>query len=159
MPRRYYYRRRSIGSRDKYSVEQTLWRITLSQASPQQYAEVVSPTTIKGMRKVKHLTIQLANMPQSEGWPLYYAIVYCPEGYTPNTLNVPGDNAVSSLYEPNQYVMAAGVFDTSSGPNRIHCPIARNLNSGDKIVFIIACPGLNQNVNYTGIVRYAITLQ
>lgn len=158
MPRRY-YRRRSIGSRDKYSVEQTLWRISLTQASPQQYAEVVPATTIKGMRKVKHLTIQLSNMPAAEGWPLYYALVYVPEGYDANTLNVPSDNAISSLYEPNQFVMAAGILDTTSGPNRIHCPIARNLNSGDKIVFIIACPGLNQNAAFTGIVRYAITLQ
>jgi hypothetical protein len=158
MPRKYYYRRPSYGSRDKYSVEQNTFRMTLGPELAQNSIIVVPSTTIEGMRKVKHLTISLSNSGSTAN-TVYWAIVYVPYGYTANNLRLPDPNAGGALYEPNQFVMNAGVCDLDAGPTRISTPIARNLNSGDSIYLILGSPGLGATMNLNGLVRYAITLQ
>jgi hypothetical protein len=62
------------------------------------------------------------------------------------------------MYEPNQFVMGCGVVDFSAGPTRISTRLARNLNSGDKIVLIMSNSDLAAAKVFHYVVRYAITL-
>ena len=151
--------RRTIKSynRDKYSKENIRTVVAagneLVNSLYQGGQTVVPPSTTQGMRKVKHVTVSLARLTLENSTPFYWALVYVPEGYTPNPLGAPS----TSLYEPNQYVMACGCIDPEAGPIRIRSPIARNLNSGDSISLVIG--GSTSQATYIGVVSYAITLQ
>ena len=105
------------------------------------------------MRKVKHVTVTVSSTEQ-EGL-IWWALVYVPQGTNPNPMQV-GPNALS-LYEPNQFVMAAGLSDLTAGPVRIRSPVSRNLNSGDAIYLVY---GMDVQAAYvSALVEYAITLQ
>ena len=151
---RKYYRKSYRGSRDKYSVEQNGGSLVLN-SSGNGGVTVVPSSPTQGMRKVKHITVSMANVAATSAasTSLYWAIVYVPQGTTANTLQL---DSGSTLYEPNQFVMSCGVFDFDGGPLRIHCPLSRNLNSGDSIALV--CYGTGTHAfNY--VVRYAVTLQ
>ena len=154
MAKKTYYKRYR-GSRDKYSVEQTAGQLNVP-AAQQAYVQVVPDSSIGGMRKVKHLSVNFAS-PDTLGSDTvgYWALVYCPQGTTPSQLNLTG----SSMYEPNQYVMNCGTFDCNAGPVRFHSPVSRNLNSGDKVYLIVANPNSTAQGVFLYTVRYAITLQ
>ena len=146
--KKYYY----PGSRDKYSVEQSIISGALTAGTTSVF-QVVPPSDLQGMRKVKHLTINVC--PHGPSFGFVWALFYLPAGMTP-----PGFNTTSGspLVEPNQFVMNCGTFDTDAGPLRIHSPISRNLNSGDQIVLLARVVG-SQSIDFSGIVKYAITLQ
>lgn len=151
------YRRRFYRSRsnpDKYSVETSAGQVTAGENGDANVI-VVPAADLQGMRKVKHVTVQIANAgaPSAASNVLYWALVYVPEGYQPNTLNITG----TGLYEPNQFIMAAGVYDFDAGPCRITSPISRNLNGGDRILLVVKAQASGYVYQY--IVRYAITLQ
>ena len=151
--KKYYYR----GSRDKYSVEQTVGSATTAAEGATTSQTIVPPATFQGMRKVKHLTISMGTGGAGSGSMLLWALVYVPEGTVPGALNYVSGGA-SVLYNPNQFVMGCGIFDFDAGPQRVHCPLSRNLNSGDQIMLLVR--GLDSvGINYTYVVRYAITLQ
>ena len=169
MVRRYYRRLPRSNNRDKYSVEQTL--IHTPQASTwtevpatddtiatKQFAiSVIPPTNTQGMRKVKHFTITI-----NATFSLCYALVYVPDGYEPNSINVPAEGMAISMYEPNQFVISQGVVDQDSGPTRITSPLSRNLNSGDSVYLILSTGPQNTPIptgRVTSTVKYAITLQ
>ena len=89
MPRR--YRRYSNKNRDKYSVEQTnvitptvtdwteIAAPNESQQDSRQFAiDIVPAVDFEGMRKVKHITVSFAAQPNTS--PVFYAIVYIPQG-------------------------------------------------------------------------------
>ena len=121
----------------------------------QAAAGVVPATSLQGMRKVKHLRISLTPATTTAAQAdITWALVYVPEGYNPNVLD--GTNG-HSLYEPNQFVMAAGQVDPNAGPVRITSPISRNLNSGDQIILVLGTG--SGGVQITGVVEYAVTLQ
>lgn len=152
------YRRRVYrGSRDKYSVEQSVFDGLLTRGQT-TVIDVVPPTTLQGMRKVKHLTISAATAGNDTHYGILWALVYVPQGVT-----VPGFNVTSGspLLEPNQYVMNCGAFDSDAGPLRVSSRISRNLNSGDRIVLLLlpTTSTTGNPVAVTGVVRYAITLQ
>lgn len=84
---------------------------------------------IQGMRKVKHITVSLTGITNENN--IWWALVYVPNGTQPNPLNTQAGQA--SFYEPNQFVMAAGLNDLTAGPVRIRSPVSRNLNSGDSV--------------------------
>ena len=73
-----------------------------------------------------------------------WALVYVPDGVPPGTLNVAGtgiDSMPSALYEPQQFIIASGVYTSqgSSGaaaPLRVWTPLARNLNPGDGVFLV-----------------------
>ena len=155
MPK-FYRRRRYHSSRDKYSVEQRAGQIEVNAAGDGA-VPVVAPSTIEGMRKVKHLTVSLAysGSAANAGDTVWWALVYVPAGTALNTIAI---DSGGSMYEPNQFVMGCGVVDFSAGPNRIHCPLSRNLNSGDYIALVLHT-GSSQTPTYNYVVRYAITLQ
>ena len=146
------YKRPRYGKRDKYSVQQKAFNTTLG-AGATVGAVVVPPTTLEGMRKVKHITVNVtgASPTLDEGAVLWWAIVYLPQGTTLGTINIDG----SSMYEPNQFVMNCGIADSTAGPIRF-TPVSRNLNDGDSIVLAIRSQ-VAQTLN--GVIRYAITLQ
>ena len=172
MPKRYTRR----GRRAKYSIEQTLVHppATYGTGSDWTFVEggqergpsyqwnvnVVEATNIQGTRKAKHfeLTFSVADIDD----PIAYALVFVPEGYTANAIRVPAPNYYMTLYEPAQYVISQGVLDFSGGPCRIRTPLSRNLNSGDKIVLILAVPSAETSeavsINMYATVKYAITM-
>ena len=167
MPRRRYYKR--SGSKDKYSICQSnyisepfsAWD-TISASSEfeqdsQQATVIVVPSVgIQGMRKVKHITVTLSS---NTTFPVFYAIIYVPEGYEPQALHIPAAGAYVPNYLANQFVMSSGVIDFDAGPTRIRSPISRNLNSGDRIILILATTSASVQSVVHAQTRYAITLQ
>ena len=159
--------RRPLANRAKYSQETRA--IEMPSASfesanglKQQAIAIVPDTNIQGMRKVKHIQVSLTyNTYSDQAYPLYWAIVYVPEGFnltsggstSPNWLQTGG-----SMYEPNQYVMNCGIVDPSAGPIRFNSPLSRNLNSGDKIYLVIATSADATPAPVLGVVKYAITM-
>ena len=139
--RRRAYRRGRYGSRDKYSVHQKAFSFT-AQASPTTTAQLIVPSSAtEGMRKVKHLTVNLTPILDQDGGQIWWALVYVPD-----------------MYEPNQYVMNCGIVDPTAGPIRFSSPISRNLNNGDAIVLLVRHT-LVATWDIRGTCRYAITLQ
>ena len=158
------YRRRYNRSvnRDKYSVEHTSFLSRLTVGTTNSVA-VVPPTAVRGMRKVKHLTVSIANSSSAENLAgVRWALVYVPEGYVPQSFASPTlENPSVDLYAANQFVMSCGVIDFTAGPARIRTPLSRNLNSGDQIVLLLSpfFLGGSGNLDVSGVVSYAITLQ
>ena len=169
MVRRYRRSYRS-GNRDKYSIENTVtvtpsniqnWDLIegsdINPQSRQFRVQIVTPSPTEGMRKVKHLTLSFSGQTEAK---IFYAIVYVPAGYEPNSLNLPLSGGSVSLYEPNQYVMSSGVLDFQGGPLRIRSPLSRNLNSGDSIALVMATDSeLTSSYSIAINTTYAITLQ
>jgi hypothetical protein len=149
MPRRYYRRYRR--AKRKYSVEQHPVHIVLS-TSTTSALQVVAPSATEGMRKVKNVTVNL--VPQNDiNFPVFWALVYVPEGTQPGALNT--SSSISSLYEPNQFVMNCGIVDATAGPIRFFTPLARNLNSGDAI-YLLLTSSTTETPLLIGTTRYAI---
>ena len=152
------YKRRSYGSRDKYSVHQKAFSFSAA-ASPTTTAQLIVPaTTLEGMRKVKHITINLTPIIDQDGGQIWWALVYVPQGTTAGSITLASTAAVNDMYEPNQFVMNCGVVDPTAGPIRFGSPISRNLNNGDAIVLLVRHT-LAGTMDIRGTCRYAITLQ
>ena len=128
MPRR--YPRRYYGKKDKYSVEQTSFLSSSvanwtgvpaiageTQDSLQWEALIVPSDDSQGMRKVKHLNLTLCNA-GNDAMPLWYALVYVPQGYVTQNLRLSLVGDSTFLYPANQFVLTAGVVDFSAGPTR-----------------------------------------
>ena len=171
MPRRYVKRLRY--NKDKYSIEQTNFQSTTVGnwsvvSAPDEFTVdsfqyntiITAPTDTQGMRKVKHLTLSIANVGTTDSNLLMYAIVYVPAGYDVQPIRFPAAGLSTNNYTANQFVMMSGLIDFSAGPNRIRCPLARNLNSGDSIYLVLAVPQTTTgSLQVIGQISYAITLQ
>jgi hypothetical protein len=150
MPRRTYIRSRR--PRKKYSIQQKAFMFDAASSATTS-VEIVPATTVEGMRKVKHVTVNCTTLAD---FPIYWALVYVPQGITPSALNVATTGDQTSLYEPNQFVMSCGIADPQAGPIRIWSPLARNLNDGDRIVLLVHhMAGSELKIN--ALCRYAIT--
>ena len=88
MPYRRAYKRPRYGKRDKYSVQQKAFQFSADPGTSSTWL-LVPATTLEGMRKVKHLMVNLTIDPDSVG-PMWWAIVYVPQGTTVG--GIPGDN-------------------------------------------------------------------
>lgn len=136
-------------------------------------ASVMVPAAqnILGMRKCKNFTFRLAcsaiHYKQSGSEeiidhfaPVIFALVYVPEGLEPHTLNVGGEP--TSIFEPNQNVILSGIVKPDY-PVTISSRLARNLNSGDMIVFIaqvqfpLIANGDHYDIDFVGTLNYAVT--
>ena len=143
MPRR--YRRRSYRiSRPlkavKYSSE------TYSAAASAQYqagtlytSTAIPQTDVLGTRKCKNFTLTICQKHETDT-PMYFALVFVPQGTNPSNLNIGNtfnnDSLVpASYYEPNQNVILQGFVDNAQ-VYRFKTRLARNLNSGDTIMLI-----------------------
>ena len=158
------YRRRYT-KKNKYNIETNPGIIpTASWYSPAtdeafnfSYNETVVPSSeVEGVRKVKNLTISVAYASSSTQRPIFWALVYVPEGTVPNYLNSVGD-----LYQPSQWVLASGILNTIEGKSRIYTPLSKNLNKGDKIVLCLGTEGSSTTTpsapyDISYLVRYAI---
>ena len=145
------YKRMRGGKRIKYSVQQKAFAFN-ADAGGSTSQVIVPPTTLEGMRKVKHLTVNLSAPIDTQ---FYWALVYVPQGTTVNAINL---TSTAGMYEPNQFVMNCGIIDTNAGPIRISTPLARNLNDGDAIYLVVLPVGAG-TTSIRGTVRYAISLQ
>ena len=122
--RKRYFRNR--GNKDKYSIEQTNilapyfneWNTVeaaseFEQDSKQWAIQVCPPVEFQGMRKIKHITISASC---SSDNPVYYALVYVPQGYQAQNIHFPASGNAIMNYESNQYVMSSGVFELTRWP-------------------------------------------
>lgn len=163
---------RAVVPRAKYSIETAMSNVGLVSleadgTSLYGQTDVVPATTIQGMRKVKHMQISVVLQHTAgadaiaNGAPTLWALVYVPAG-SPQTLQAPATSG--SVYEPNQFVIASGISDANAGPIRINTPLARNLNSGDKITLIFRIlngtliGAEDETSSLLTMCRYAITL-
>ena len=155
MPYRRAYKRPRYGKRDKYSVQQKAFQFSADSGTSSTWL-LVPATTLEGMRKVKHLMVNLTIDPDSVG-PMWWAIVYVPQGTTVGSINVTTSASATGMYEPNQFVMNCGIADPTAGPIRFSSPVARNLNDGDAIALVVRhTNSAARTVMRT--CRYAITL-
>ena len=70
-----------MGRRLKYSVQQKAFSAGVVASPGTTLQPLVPATTLEGMRKVKHLMVNMAPVPDNAG-PIYWAIVYVPQGTT-----------------------------------------------------------------------------
>ena len=154
------YARRSYGKRAKYSLETRLLDVATADLGAelvdgkvrfQAIQTIVPATTVQGMRKVKHITLQLRD---ANNVSFFYAVVYVPNAVSVNYLGLVA--YPDTLYEPSQFLMGSGYVDGDAGPNRLRIPTARNLNEGDTIVLLV---GSTNATSITGMATYAITYQ
>ena len=153
MPRRYF---RSVKTSAHWSRENTVVRALAPSTAFQTFGtNIVSASTTQGMRTVGNFTITLTSIGSlsstDNASPVYWALVYVPQGQTTATLNITDGG---SMYEPNQYVIACGVNDPTAGPIRIRSSMKRKLNSGDFISLLMSTSDIA--ATYTGTVSYAV---
>lgn len=151
MPRR--IRRRSRYSRSrsrvprrlKYSSETRVFEYMMHNNSPTGYqlnTPITVSTDILGTRKAKNFTITIHVSPTTLNNAVIrnvmpWALVYVPEGVVPGQLTAySGGERIDSYYEPNQNVIMCGMIDATH-ELRLKSRLARNLNSGDSIYFLI----------------------
>ena len=130
MPYRRAYKRPRYGKRDKYSVQQKAFQFSADSGTSSTWL-LVPATTLEGMRKVKHLMVNLTIDPDSVR-PMWWAIVYVPQGTTVGSINVTTSASATGMYEPNQFVMNCGIADPTAGLSGSAAQ-SRNLNDGDAI--------------------------
>ena len=148
MPRR--YKRRSSRSYKlvkpvKYSSETFGANAIFQWLSNNNYTStLIAGTDVLGTRKVKNftLTITLKTAASSADFtiPIFFALVFVPEGTTPSTLNLGttiNNNTLQALsyYEPNQNVIIQGCIDAQQ-VYRYKTRLGRNLNAGDTIMLV-----------------------
>ena len=97
MPYRRAYKRPRYGKRDKYSVQQKAFQFSADSGTSSTWL-LVPATTLEGMRKVKHLMVNLTIDPDSVG-PMWWAIVYVPQGTTVGSINVTTSASATGMYE------------------------------------------------------------
>ena len=154
-----YRRRRTwrVRRAAKYSIQQKALQFAAAQGQTTTVA-VVPSTVVEGMRKIKHITVNATVQGESDAF--YWAIVYVPQGTTPNAIQISTSATSPGMYEPNQFCMNCGVVDGTAGPIRFGSPVARNLNDGDAI-YLLVRPIPSQtgmNISVIATVRYAISL-
>jgi hypothetical protein len=111
-----------------------------STTSQTFHALLVPPASIQGLREVKNFTLKFSS--QSVDIPIQWALVHVPEGTVPEALvlHFGAPRTPVSVYEPNQNVIMSGLFPTgnSTTSQTFHSRLARNLQSGDRICFLVS---------------------
>ena len=152
---RYYRRRYRPYTKKKWEVQNKAVTIRLSAEAQESanHAEIqlLDASGQEGKRTIKNITVS-CSVPYSFRW----AIVYVPQGTPPGKLQQQPPPTAVSIYEPNQNVMAAGTYDSGAGPNRIFTPLARTLNSGDRVYLMIMAQDKGLT-NMIAVVSYAIS--
>lgn len=150
-----YYKRKFNYRKRKYNIENRPVEITSPQNTEngfyQNQTQIVPATLTEGVRQVARMTVTLTSQTdQGSGEPpLYWALVYIPEGAVTSSL-FPSAN---TLFQPSNYVLSSGIADSSAGPIRISSRLKKNLNANDQIYLLTAS---KRPSTYQGLVRYAI---
>lgn len=147
VPRRYTRRIKTIKYSNETSGISTDWDI---DTDGQAFAlPMVAQVDIQGVRKCKNFELSLSSSewhpkngapPGTEAYPIpiLWALVYVPQGTSPNPLTLSTENATTSIYEPNQNVIMSGIWpDNLTSNYKVKTRLARNLNSGDSIYLIM----------------------
>ena len=123
--RRRAYKRARYGGRDKYSIHQKAFSF-VAQPSPTTTAQLIVPSSAtEGMRKVKHITVNLTPILDQDGGQIWWALVYVPQGTQVGSIQLATTAALTDMYEPNQYVMNCGIVDPTAGPIRFSTPLSQ----------------------------------
>ncbi|KAK8882665.1 hypothetical protein M9Y10_045307 [Tritrichomonas musculus] len=88
--------------------------------------------------------------------PIFWALLYVPQG---NDLSLISLQPAGSMYEPAQNVIMSGIISKTSAKDTFRSRLARNLNSGDRIVLSVR-PSENSadfNASSQGICNYVIS--
>ena len=83
---------------------------------------VTAPTSVQGVRKVKHVTV---NLTSTNTDAFHWAIVFVPAGTSPSPITTLG----ASMYDPNQFVMSCGTIDPAAGPIHLLRPVSRKAST------------------------------
>ena len=167
-----YYRKKRYYKKHKWNIEQrasnsvaSAWTTINNQGSfnRQILVPVVPAISQEGVRKVKNISISAAIAYQgttgststnpSYG-PIYWALIYAPEGTTINELKFNDE-----LYQPSNFVINSGIIDnTNNTKYRISSRLARNLKANDRIYLLM---GTNvssgeQPAGINWLIRYAV---
>lgn len=128
------YRRKPVKT-VTYSNETTILQIPVPIAgtgSPAQQNYLVIPSVDQqGKRKAKNFTLR---MKTNSELPLFWALLYVPQGNDPSLIKL---QPAGSFYEPSQNVIMSGIISKTSAQDTFRSRLARNLNSGDRIVLSI----------------------
>jgi hypothetical protein len=185
MVRRRYYRRKY--ARRNWAVERTNFRLRPPVPDEGLTANlmVVPSVPFEGVRVVKNLSITLCShgtniinnaLPTPQNgtpWAVndqviyFYALVYIPHGYTPQDLQLADYSSqapagkVTDFYNANQFVISSGMIAITSSPRTVRSRLARKLNSGDAVAFVLRPIGepdvVPSQYDIVGTVTYAIT--
>jgi hypothetical protein len=133
---------------------------TIAQANTVSVV-MVKATETQGVRKMKNPTLKFTCTPTDPLVPILWALVYIPEGFPDTALKLrfgASPDEPSSIFEPNQNVMISGILPAigTSGTETFRSRLARNIQSGDKIVLLFLNPmadasvtvGINCVLNY-----------
>lgn len=129
---------------------------------------LISAIDTQGVRKCKNFELSLTGTPftkDADGSiahvPMFFALVYVPQGTQPSLINIGNPDSAASLYEPNQNVIMSGVWPSDlTAPFVKKTRLARNLNSGDRIVLVMSCPQFGEGAhskNLAVTLNYAIS--
>lgn len=148
---RYYRKRRYYRKKNKWDIEQrasntaqNAWQNITAEGyfNRQVLVPIVPAITQEGVRKVKNISISMAvsyggnpddNPVGRFRGPIYWALVYAPEGVPVNDLGNNGE-----LYQPSNYVINSGIIDNdNTNKYRISSRLARNLRANDRIYLIL----------------------
>lgn len=154
--------RRPVAKR--YSLETTNVNTHVTGITQTAYT-IVPPIGSYGKRKVKNFTLQLGTYSGVLDEAVIGALVYQPEGTGAGNLNTNANGAVqpgqpetvASAYEPSQNVIMSFVIPPGSNNTVIKKSfLARNLDSGDKIVLLLKPYSNAAQTPIMGTVSYAI---
>lgn len=156
MPRR--YRSRRYRSKRKYSVESGLLPLPTG-TTPQNVGNllVVASNTVAGMRKAKNFLVQFSSsVTDADSLIIAWALVYVPYQTNPNSIQFV--NQPHYLYEPSQFVIMGGLYDSNNPGNtaRQFSRLSRNLNEGDTIQLVWRSNLAISPAAIRCLVRYAI---
>lgn len=143
---RYYRRRRIYRKKNKWNIEQkpsltasSAWQTISTEGSfrNQVLVPIVPAISQEGVRKVKNISISAAIVDSGSSTgtsgPIYWALIYAPEGTVINELRW-----ADELYQPSNFVINSGILDNSNTSKyRITSRLARNLNANDRIYLLL----------------------
>lgn len=133
--RRTHYRSYKI---QKYSNETYTFTGTGNITAAGTPVPMISAAATQGMRKVKNFTLTIACTAAIQT-PIFFVLVYVPDGTLPSLVNKGTPANPVSIYEPNQNVILSGILSFNQDTSLTKFTrLARNLNSGDSIQLILA---------------------
>lgn len=158
MARRYKRHSRRAVKTAKYSSENynavvNLNNVGATGTTASWAGAVVPATNVLSTRKAKNFTLRIGpeetlvrtntgtaedpNITETfDKAFIAWALVYVPEGTNVSPFNFGNNNAVTSLYEPNQNVIMCGIA-SSDQVYSYKTKLARNLGAGDQIVLVV----------------------
>lgn len=148
--------------RNKYSNETYAFGISRAYTEAQpNYVVVSKATDVLGTRKAKNFTLTFQS---NLSVPFWYCLVFVPEGTDPGLLHFGATvqeqvTNAAAFYNPNQNVILQGIgTGGQAGVTRVKTRLARNLNSGDKLVLIIQpIANFEGDLVVAGTLNYAIS--